>query len=319
MPPASAAYSALQSFSANRPQASDYITQANQKYNVTGAESNVSNLESLVNNLQNSAAAVDPSVTGRTSGTFTTEAQRQALVSREQQPILTNLGQQQTGLANAQQQLSTSENLANQMASALMQGDAQKYQSLLDQYNAASAAEQFQAQQKAQAASLAEQQRQFNADLAERQREFNLTPRGSSGGLDLSSLFGPSTQGAVTNKPGVAVKPKATPQQVQHLQNVAAVSDANMAIQKFMGNANSVLSDFKATLQSAVRGNTGDQAKIAAYFANDKYHLFDNNYKSVVQQLMDNKNRKGALADPGKLGNYLVSLLPTPVQHYGGR
>jgi len=308
MESASQAYSALQNYANTRPQATDYINQANNQYNVQGAQGQVSNLQGLVSNLQNAAAAVDPSVTGRTSGTFTTEAQRQALVNREQQPILTNLGQQQTGLSNAQQNLSTSENLANQMASALMQGDAQKYQSLKDQYDAANSYEQFQAQQKQAAAAAAEQIREFNADLAEKKREANLSA--SSGGLDLSSLFGGGGAGPAVN---AAATPKKLPN-LQKAQANSAIADANVAIQKFMGSANSVLSDFKATLQSAVRGNVADQAKVAAYFNNDKYKLFSNSYKSTVQQLLDTKNRKGSLANPANLGNFLVSQLPTSVK-----
>lgn len=182
MPPVQDAYNALQSFNSARPQATDYINQANDKYNVKGQQQAVGNLQSLVNNLQSSAAAVAPSVTGRTSGTFTTEGQRQALVAKEQQPILGSLNQQQTALGNAYNQQSDAETMANQMASTLMNQDQQKYQTLMDQYNASNAADQFTKQQQSAAAALAEQQRQYNATLAENQRQFNLTPRGGSGG-----------------------------------------------------------------------------------------------------------------------------------------
>lgn len=187
MPPsATDAYSALQNFNSTRSAPTDYLNKANQQYNVQGLQGENQNLQGSVSNLQNAVAAVNPSVTGRTSGTFTTEGQRQALVNREQQPILSNLGSQQQAYGQSQNALGTAQTNANQMAQTLYNSDQQKYQGLLDQYNAANAADQFAKQQQSAAESLAEQQRQFNAQLAEQQRQFNLTPHGSSGGGNIS-------------------------------------------------------------------------------------------------------------------------------------
>lgn len=191
MPPsATDAYSALQNFNSTRSAPTDYLNKANQQFNVQGLQGENQNLQGAVTNLQNSVAAVNPSVTGRTSGTFTTEGQRQALVNREQQPILTNLGSQQQAYGQSQNALGTAQTNANQMAQSLYNSDQQKYQGLLDQYNAANAADQFAKQQQAAAASLAEQQRQYNASLAEQQRQFNLTPHSSGGGGGNISLGG---------------------------------------------------------------------------------------------------------------------------------
>lgn len=210
MPPVQDAYNALKSFTDTRPQATDYITKANDQYNVKGQQQAVGNLQSLVNNLQSSAAAVAPSVTGRTSGTFTTEGQRQALVAKEQQPILGSLGQQQTALGTAYNQQSDAETMANQMASTLMNQDQQKYQTLMDQYSAANAADQFMKQQQAAAASLAEQQRQFNAQLAESQRQFNATPRGGGGGNIVLGGGGGSQVSSAKAQPSMTQKPNGT-------------------------------------------------------------------------------------------------------------
>lgn len=191
MPPSMQdAYSNLQSFSSSRPPATDYMNQANQKYGVEGLQGNAQNLQGLVTNLQNSVAAVNPSVTGRTSGTFTTQGQRDALVNREQQPILANLGQQQQAYGQAQTALGTAQTNAGQYANSLYNNDQQHYQQLLDQYSAATSADQF-AQQ--QAATLAQQ--------AETKREFDLTPRGSAGGGNIT--IGGSSGGQV-NAPGAS-------------------------------------------------------------------------------------------------------------------
>lgn len=187
-PNATAAYDQLQSFNSSRPPATSYLDTANQKYGVDAANSQVSGLQSTIGNLQNAAAAVAPSVTGRTTGTFTTQGQRDALINREQSPIITNLNQQGQQLGQAQSAQQQAQSMASQFASGLASQDQQKYQSLLDQYNAANAADQFRqqqesAQQQAQAAQAYQQQQ-----LAEQIREFNNPQRAAT--TDLSGLLG---------------------------------------------------------------------------------------------------------------------------------
>src|SRR5260221_14221035 len=123
IPSASSAYQQLQSFGSGVPSAEGYLNQANNQYNVGGATSAVNNLQSLVGNLTNAAAAVAPSVQGLTSGTFTTAAQQQALINKEQQPIIANLSNQQQALGQAQSQQSNAENMANQLASNMSAQD----------------------------------------------------------------------------------------------------------------------------------------------------------------------------------------------------
>lgn len=198
MPPSSAqAYNSLTAFKPR--EAKDVMGEAETKYDIAGQKDRLSSLRGLVSNLSSSVEAVDPSVTGRTSGTFTTEGQRQALVSRERQPILNDLGKQQQALGIQQQGFSESQNLATQMASALISQDQQTYQRLLDQYNVAKqseavAEEQRRAEESKRQweATMAENRRQFDAQLAESKRaaqasaarNFNLsnpTPKASSG------------------------------------------------------------------------------------------------------------------------------------------
>jgi len=185
MPPSSAA--AYQSLTAFKPRTStDVQGEADAKYDVAGSQTRLSSLRGLVGNLQSSVEAVDPSVTGRTSGTFTTEGQRQALVSKERAPILGDLSKQQGYASEAQQTLNTSQNLASQMASALLSDDKQTYQRLLDQYNAATAAEQAAEAKRQWEAAQAEQKRQFDAQVAESRRA---SGSGGAGGYDVSSLL----------------------------------------------------------------------------------------------------------------------------------
>jgi hypothetical protein len=155
MPPSSAtAYQALSGYKA--PDASSVLTQADNQAGVGAAQSRVSDLQGSVKNLQSSLDAVDPSVTGRTTGTFTTDAQRGALVNKEAAPIQQSLTAANGNLGTATGQLQTSQGNANTMATAILGQNKDQYQQLLDQYNAASASEK-----------QAESVRQFNETLAQ--------------------------------------------------------------------------------------------------------------------------------------------------------
>lgn len=140
------------------------MNQADTKYDVSGSQTRLSALKGIVGNLQSSVEAVDPSVTGRTAGTFTTEGQRSALVAKEQAPILGNLGKQQSALTAEQGDLTSKQGLAAQMASALLNDDKARYQRLLDQYNASTAQD-----------TADEQKRQFEVTKAEQARQFDVS------------------------------------------------------------------------------------------------------------------------------------------------
>lgn len=140
------------------------IGTANDQYGVNDSQTRLSALKGIVGNLQTSLDAVDPSVTGRTSGTFTTEGQRQALVSAERAPITGDLNKQQSAETSAEGDLTQKQGLASAMASSLLGDDKQKYQRLLDQYNASTAQD-----------SAAEAKAEHDAQAAEQQREFNIT------------------------------------------------------------------------------------------------------------------------------------------------
>lgn len=165
MPPSSAtAYSALQSFKA--PDPTSVLNQANQQTGVTADQQRVSDLRGAVNNLTTSLNAVDPSVTGRTSGTFTTEAQRSALVNRESQPIQQDITNRSQDLNAANADLNTATGQSNTLTSAILGQGKDTYQSLLDQYNGALASEKAQADAAQQA--IANKQEQEKIDISGR-------------------------------------------------------------------------------------------------------------------------------------------------------
>ena len=239
MVPSSAdAYQALTAYKAPDPNA--VLTQAQTQYGVPGAQTRVSDLRSAVNNLTSSINAVDPSVTGRTSGTFTTEAQRGALVSKEQQPLQTDLTARNTDLSGATQDFNTASANAGSLASLLLASGKDQYQKLLDQYNASTAYEKQQTdQQNAVAAQQLEQQK-----LAESTREFN----------NPQTTVASPTLGGSSSSSGSNTDP------VQQ----AAYNDVYTRISK-NASAATLISDYNATAKSAGFGNLQDQYKVQIY------------------------------------------------------
>lgn len=239
MPPSSAtAYESLSSFKPR--DAAQVESEANTKYDIPGYTQRLSSLRGNVNNLQSSLEAVDPSVTGRTTGTFTTEGQRQALVAKERTPILTDLGKQQQALGTEQAGYTNAQSLASGMVSALMNQDQQSYQRLLDQYNAATAAE-----------AAAEDKRRFDLQLADQQA----ARAASAASSDYSSYFNTPEVSTTSSSSGVAVDPAD-----QQLFNQVFLRSDGTA-----WGDNELVSDYNATLKSANNGNARDIKKINLY------------------------------------------------------
>lgn len=77
----------LRGFQAGRKKPQDILAEEETKLGLPSAQQRLVGLRSAIGNTENLLRNVDPSVTGRTSGTFTTEAQRQRLVAKEREPI----------------------------------------------------------------------------------------------------------------------------------------------------------------------------------------------------------------------------------------
>ncbi len=250
LPSAVDANTALQNFNSTRKSAKDIYNEANTQYDVGGGVQRVSALKGQVGNLQSSLDAVDPSVTGRTTGTFTTEGQRSALVGREQQPIASNLNKTQTNLGNEQSNLTTSQGLASQLASAMIAGDQTKYQSLLDQYNAATAAEQ-----------AAEAKRQWQAQQDEAKREFDAQQAAAAKAASASGAGGYSLGGSA---------PTAAPTAPTNTGASGTSQQAYNALRDLLNtkNKSTIINTINAIQKSASYGNAYDKQKLA-YIQNE--------------------------------------------------
>jgi hypothetical protein len=170
MPPAatlpSAKDAAAKLASFQQPDSASVLSQAQQKYGIQGLQDRVNTYKTLTGNLTGAIAAVDPSVTGRTSGTLTTEGQRSALVARERAPIVGQLGTAQTGLEGATNDYNTADKNARSEADATIADNKTKYDQLMQTYTMANDREQQQAKAAADAAAQAENVRQFNVSQA---------------------------------------------------------------------------------------------------------------------------------------------------------
>lgn len=190
-PTTQAAYNSL---SAYKPKSStDAMAEADAKYDVSGSAARLSALKGIVNNLTSSVEAVDPSVTGRTTGTFTTEGQRSALVNKERQPLLSSLEKANQSYGEENSSLTNARSLSAAMASALVNDDQKEYQRLLDQYNAGTSQDQ-----------AAESKRQFETNLAEQKRQFDANlkvsaAKSSSGSSSASAKKSEATQSLISD------------------------------------------------------------------------------------------------------------------------
>lgn len=159
----------LQQFQTGAKSPTDFLNQAQNQYNVSGAQQNVTGLQSAIQNTTNLLNNVAPSVMGRTGNSLVTSAQAGRQIQNEQAPINTNLQQQNTDLGNAQSAFTTANTQADTAANLGLQGQTNQQSYLQNIYNA------LYKQEQDAAASQLEQQK-----LAEQAREFNLTPKGGS-------------------------------------------------------------------------------------------------------------------------------------------
>lgn len=245
-PSSAQALTDLTGFSKTRQSAQDITSSAQSKYDIPGYTTRLSRLRGLVGNLSSSIEAVDPSVTGRTAGSFVTEGQRQALVSRERAPILGDLSKQQGALGQEEQSYGVASALSSELAKSMIEGDNTKYQGLLDRYNASTAYEKAQ-----------EEKRQFAAQMKlEREKmisqERQARTAAGAGGYSLGGALGGGDTSA-PSKPGLTVND-------QLVYNQAKRLSSNYGSQPWQ------LKEFSALLKSAGYGNMRDRRVLQTFY-----------------------------------------------------
>lgn len=211
------------------------IADALNKYGVNGINDRIKNLRGSITNTENLLGGVDNSVTGRTSGTLTTEAQRQRIVANERAPISDTLATQQQGLSSETANLQDVTGQASQEAQLAYGGQQDQLGYLKSIYDTLFAREQAQAE----AARLAqERQDKLKSDAA----SLALAKLGLGGG------------GAAPTDPNAApTDPLAQIAYNDVRTRVSQQSDASLK------------GDYNATALSASYGNAKDKLKLQYY------------------------------------------------------
>jgi len=115
-PTAKIAQADLTNYYKNKNSPIDYYNSAVESLGIPDVRAGVAADRKAIDDTQTLIDAVDPSVTGRTSGSLVTEAQRQGLVTKEKTPLLGSLGKL-GGIYGT-----SSANLSDLMGQASMQG-----------------------------------------------------------------------------------------------------------------------------------------------------------------------------------------------------
>lgn len=158
----------------------DALNEAMGQFGIPEIRNRVKGLRTTIANTESSLNAVDPSVTGRTSQSLVTEAQRQRMVANERQPIAEQLSGQNKALGDETVNLNENTQQATQLASNRINDYQTGRQALQSQYDAAFQREQAAAAEAAKARDFAESQRQFNEQQATARNAASYT--GGSGG-----------------------------------------------------------------------------------------------------------------------------------------
>lgn len=203
----------LQTFNQSRVTPDAALTSADNKYGVGALQGQLDSLRSLSSNLRTGIANVDPSVTGRTSGSLVTEAQRSAIVNNERQPLVKQFTDVGNDLSDTGHQYDEATGLASNYANSLINNDKEKYNELFGQYTTA-------ADQERQAAAAAEQKRQFDATLADTQSARKAAASAASGAAGIS------LGGLGTGTTGTAAATPSLPQYAKGTNPAAALADA---------------------------------------------------------------------------------------------
>lgn len=162
----------LDAFRASRRKPQDIQTETEAKLGLPTAQQRLTGLRGAITNTENLLRNVDSSVTGRTSGTFTTEAQRQRLVAKERAPLSDEFREQSRALEGEQANISDlRQQVGQQTGFAIGEQDKQEG-TLKSLYDTLFGREQAETSQREREQARVQEQQRFDIQqrLAEEQR-----------------------------------------------------------------------------------------------------------------------------------------------------
>lgn len=110
------------------------LSGAEQRLGIPTLQQSIAGKRAAISNTENLIKSIAPSVTGRTSGSLVTEAQRTGLIAKERQPLGEQLSTQQSGLNVDLQNLGDLTGRANLETELAIQKEADKIKYLSDLY-----------------------------------------------------------------------------------------------------------------------------------------------------------------------------------------
>lgn len=171
----------IQSFNSSAQNPNDVLSAAESKYGVGQSRQRLVGLRSAIMGTEGALNAVDPSVTGRTSNSLVTEAQRSRMVANERAPIAEQYGQQQGALTNENASLADLQNQSAKEASMTLAGQDTKRSALQSLYDTLYKREQDAAAAE-EARRAAAQAASDNARYAALMQQLNAANSGGGGG-----------------------------------------------------------------------------------------------------------------------------------------
>lgn len=187
----------LQNFQSTRRGAGDYYTQSQNELGVGAAQQQANDLRGLIRNTETSLKAVPDSVAGRTQGSLVTSAQRQRLQNLESAPIADQLSGYNRDYGERMADYRDLLGQAGTRAGLAYQTDTDKANALQKVYENIFGREQYEAQQAAERARLAEQVRQFNEQMRREDAKLSEMKRQTSAALN----FRPNVGAAAASQP----------------------------------------------------------------------------------------------------------------------
>lgn len=229
----------LQSFQATRRKPQDILAEQENKLGVSGVRQRQAGLRGAIQNTENLLGAVDPSVTGRTSNSLVTEAQRTKMVANERAPIAEQFTEQSRALEGESANLAELGRQASTAAQLAIGADDQQQNYLQSLYSSTY-------QQEKDERDRQEQVRQFNENLAlQKAAEARATRAASSGG----GLYGLGSGGGA----------QAPQSSGQSNEKQRAQADVNNLLAK---DGKRIQSEYEAIKKSAGYGNAYDRIKL---------------------------------------------------------
>lgn len=166
MPTSAELATKIAEYDKNKKSSADILNEAMTKYGVPEIRGRVAGLRTTLGNTEAALNAVDPSVTGRTSRSLVTEAQRQRMVANERAPIASQYGEQSRALGTESANMTDAERAAETLARGTISDYTTGRQALQGQYETTYQREQNDIAQQTARQQEAERIRQFNESQA---------------------------------------------------------------------------------------------------------------------------------------------------------